>query len=232
MLPTPPSIERTVSTVNDIRSLVVTISTGSRYLDRRKLLRVPANVSVAEVKEMLSNQFPGCPPVGLQRLFLGSRLLSDTELIGEITELSPVPLALDMLSGTNTYNRTVLSVSDALQMLTALYVHSAANVAQQMDLMSGKQHNISDSKLNLFRDMFMKINSSLYISMRDDIERALIAEKDPEKDAADTAPWRNVGTGKPLVWTLLGTLNMNFDEIKSAAVTSVLLSVFMLHAVL
>ena len=105
-------------------AIVVSTSVGSVFLDKKKRLSIPRNSTVAELKTMIEKKFPGCPPTGLQRLFLGVRALSDDEIIGNITVTSPTPILLDMLSGTSVYNKT-LSISQALEAHAALIVQQS-----------------------------------------------------------------------------------------------------------
>jgi hypothetical protein len=80
--------------------VLVSTSFGSMFLDKKKKLVLGKNETVADLKAQLSSKFPGSPPVALQHLYFGSRRLEDSVLIGNISSLSPLPLALDMMSGT------------------------------------------------------------------------------------------------------------------------------------
>ena len=231
----PPSIrsevrQSDISGQPEYRSLVVTVSSGSRYLYRRKLLRLESNATVAGLKDSLTLVFPGCPPAALQSLYIGSRLLSDDMRIEDITDLSPIPVSLDLLTGTGIYNRTILSVSEALEMLAALEAHAIANANMQLELIDGSvRSHFSGQNLSLIKELFRSRNSSIYNTMSSDIAAALKAERNPEKESADTAAWKksslyrmhNLG----YKGAIGGALNMNWEEVKSSLVTSVLLSV-------
>lgn len=229
----PPSIRQALSALPngaqlESRPVVVTVSAGSRYLDRRRLLRVKSTSSIADVRASLREQFPGLPPVKLQRLYLGSKLLADEDVISELTDLSPVPLSLDLLTGTGIYNRTVLSVADALEMLTALEVHSTANSELQRQLRGGVTDiDQSDSpRIERLELLFREQNNSLYKTWAADIQRAQTAERNPEKDAVDTAGWRRSSNKEPpMRWGILNVLDMNAEEARSALVATLLLSV-------
>lgn len=214
----------------EYRHVVVTAALGSRYLDRRKLLRIDSNATVAGLKDVLSRQFPGCPPPALQTLYLGSRVLLDDMVMNNITDLSPIPVSMDLLTGTGIYNRTILSVSDALEMLAALEAHAIANAKMQVYLIDGGvRRNASGQNLHLVKELFRSRNASIYDTMGGDIAAALTAEKNPEKETADTSAWRTPTANRMRMMgykeVIGGTLNMNWEEVKSSLIASVLLSV-------
>ena len=94
--------------------VIVTTSFGSSFLDKKKKLFMAANATVSDLKHQIQEKFPGQPPVFLQHLYFTSHYLdNDDELLGNLTTLSPIPIALDMLSGTSVYNRT-MSVTQAI----------------------------------------------------------------------------------------------------------------------
>ena len=60
-------------------SVLVSTSIGSTFLDKRKKITINGNATVRDLKAMVCDKFPGSPPVELQRLFFGSRMLNETE---------------------------------------------------------------------------------------------------------------------------------------------------------
>jgi len=105
-------------------TLIVSTNVGNPFLDKKKRLQLQRNATVAELKTALHNKFPGAPPVQLQHIYFGMNELSDTQLVGNITGISPVPLVLDMLTGTSAYNKT-MSVRQAIDAYAALQAQQA-----------------------------------------------------------------------------------------------------------
>jgi hypothetical protein len=262
----PPSLRRTLSGVSAVpqathtsqakgasaaqnRTVMVTVSAGSPFLERRQLVRIGGDVSVGDLKQALSRQFPGYPPRPLQKLYLGPRLLADEESLAGLPALAPLPLTLDLLCGTGAYNRSVQSVAASLEALSAVEVHIAANAMLQAELVASGDGvgaeagggggdlasfaNASQQRLALYRDLFRAQNSSLYRTFSDGIAAALRAEKNPEKDSPDTAAWRGLaeqsgqdrGRGRGGGWSLTEELNLSAEDLRSGVGTSLLLSV-------
>jgi hypothetical protein len=179
-------------TVVQIQKCAILVSTtvGSVFLDKKKRLTVDSNSTIAELKCLIEKKFPGLPPTGLQKLFLGIRPLRDEEMIGNITTTSPTPILLDMLSGTSVYNRT-LSISQALEAHAASIVQQAYLGAKlrasfeevQTSILSGGIGSNNDTLVafesGLYRDMFDAVNRTLYETYADDIAEALEREREP-----------------------------------------------------
>ena len=218
-------------------AIIVSTSVGSVFLDKKKKLTVPRNSTVADLKHLVQKKFPGCPPTALQRLFLGVRVLSDNEIIGNLTVNSVTPILLDMITGTSVYNKT-LSISQALEAHAALIVQQSYLGAKMLESYSDiSQHNNRDSKSDsldtpvqmesgLYRDMFEAVNRTLYETYADDIAVALERETEPETSTDDTAAWRGKRkVTKPLTAALAREFDLNLRGIRSFLYYSVLLGV-------
>jgi hypothetical protein len=201
----------------DVEVLVSTVL-GSTFLDKKKKLVISKNGTVLDVKAQLSSKFPGSPPVELQHLYYMSKLLQDHEVISNISTLSPVPLTLDLISGTSVYNRT-LSISRALDAYSATVTQQAFLAAQLKDIMvgnsraesglSGLNNNSSEVGQDLldavsgalerpletakYAELYRKINDSVFQQYAADIAAALADEEDPETVTPETAAWRTWG---------------------------------------
>jgi len=178
--------------------VLVATSIGSLFLDKKKKIIMGRNETISDLKKQISKKFPGSPPVLLQNLYFASRLLDDGEFVGNISRTSPVPIVLDMVSGTSVYNKT-LAVSQALE----AYV---ASVVQQTYLGATLQQLYRpDSEFNdsiaepmdspQLSELFHSINASVYERYKDEIAAARAQESEPETSTADTAAWRATLTG-------------------------------------
>lgn len=214
-------------------AILVSTSVGSVFLDKKKRLTISRNSTIAELKSLIEKKFPGCPPTGLQRLFLGARALSDEELVGNITITTPTPILLDMLSGTSVYNKT-LSISQALEAHAALIVQQSYLGAKMMasynDVPEKEANETTSAPVHLesglYRDMFDSVNRTLYETYSEDIAEALEREREPETHTDDTAAWR--GKRKettPLTAALAKEFDLNMRGIRSFLYYSVLLGV-------
>ena len=225
---------------SEVCAIVVSTSVGSIFLDKKKRLTISRNATVGDLKCMIEKKFPGCPPTGLQKLFLGVRALADGELIGNITVTSPTPILLDMLSGTSVYNRT-LSISQALEAHASLIVQQsylgAKMRATYIDAGVEESAPNVETDVNgtviqpqlesgLYRDMFDAVNRTLYETYAEDIAEALEREKEPETLTDDTAAWRGKQKEtKPLAAALAKEFDLNIRGIKSFFYYSILLGV-------
>jgi len=209
------------------------------FLDKKKRLSVPRNSTVGELKCLIEKKFPGCPPIPLQRLFVGVRLLQDDEIIGNITTTSPTPILLDMMSGVSVYNKT-LSISQALEAHVASIVQQSYLGAKLREsfttsITSTRTNNDTSSEMLLpdssyYRDMFDVVNRTLYETYAEDIAEALELEKEPETMADDTRAWRNPQKEtKPLAAALAKEFDLNGKGIKSFVYYSVLLGIFAVY---
>ena len=176
-------------------SVVVTVPSKYRLMGRTRKLIVKRNDTVEELKMKLEKEFPGYPPVELQRIFQDARQLQDSEVIGEISSQSQVNFTMDMLTGTHVYNKTN-SVAEALEALITIDVHLAANGQKQMEIVGSNNNNTiilgdGSSKSALYENLFATLNHSFYAEHSSEIENALFLEKDPDTISADTALWRD-----------------------------------------
>jgi hypothetical protein len=105
-------------------TVMVTSSFGSPFLDKKKKLSVPENSTVAELKRLIEEKYPGSPPVAIQRLYFASRYLREEDVVSNLTLLQPIPILLDTITGTAGYNRT-LSVAQAIDAYTSSVVQQA-----------------------------------------------------------------------------------------------------------
>ena len=180
--------------------VLVATSIGSVFLDKKKKIIMGRNETISDLKEQINKKFPGSPPVLLQNLYFASRLLDDNEFVGNISRMSPVPVVLDMVSGTSVYNKT-LTISQALE----AYV---ASVVQQTYLGAKLQQLYRpDAALNesvaepmdspQLSELFQSINASVYERYKDEIAAARAQESEPETSTADTAAWRGAHTSAP-----------------------------------
>ena len=233
-------------------SIIVSTTVGSSYLDKKRRISINRNSTVRDLKEQLSLRFPGSPPIALQKLYFGLRKLGDEESMGNITSLTPVPLHLDMITGASVYNKT-MSISQAIEAYASLVVQQAyvgKSLAQlfsevskvsegeetnEFELKLGTSHTETENEneeivvfdTSLYGVMFRKVNSSLHERYAEDIQLALIEEREPEENSADTAAWRNEGNNKkPLTKALAKEFDMNWKSMKNYVYLSVLLGIF------
>jgi len=218
------------TTIPTTATVLVSTSIGSLFLDKKKKLVVSRNCTILELKETIRDKFPGGPPVQLQKLFFGTRVLNDSELVANITTATQVPLLLDMLTGTSAYNRT-MSVIEALEAYTASLTQQAYigdKLRSIYAIEAGIDILASDGTMEslIYKEMFRSINESLYATYSSDIQAALLAESEPEIDTADTAKWR---TGKkprgPLAVAIAKEFDINTRTLKTFFYYSVLLVV-------
>lgn len=222
------------STVSQSRSVpcsvLVSTSLGSSFLDKKKRLELGTNATVLELKQQLQSKFPGSPPAAIQRIFFGVRLLQDDEIVSNLTSaLSPIPILLDMMSGTSVYNKT-MSISQAIEAYAACTVQQSYIGSKMSLLFNENQFPTTSTDSNLetanYRDMFEIIHQSISEKYADDIALSLEEEKNPETDSADTAAWRGNGAEKnPLAKAFAKEFDLNFRGFKHFAYYSVLLLV-------
>ena len=224
--------------------VLVSTSFGSSFLDKKKKLVMNSNDTVLDLKMQLSTKFPGMPPVALQNLYYSSRLLNDDELVRNISTLSPLPLVLDMMSGTSVYNRS-MSVTQALDAYVATIVQQSYLGAQLQRLYTNsagtKEHlplmNTTDGvgegtmQTVYYRQLYAAVNQSIYERYAVDITAALEAEKDPESIVDDTRAWRERDPAlaahyvNPLAAALAKEFDLNWRGLRHFAYYSVILAV-------
>mmetsp|Transcript_31693 Transcript_31693/g.32290 ORF Transcript_31693/g.32290 Transcript_31693/m.32290 type:complete len:392 (+) Transcript_31693:95-1270(+) len=191
-------------------TVIVSSTIGSSFLDKKKKLILPNNSTISELKTQLSKKFPGGPPVSIQRLIFGMRILNDNDILGNLTSISPIPILLDNISGTSAYNKT-MTVSQALEAYTSLLVQQAYLGDQLQQFFTytspessenthhilsslGDTHTDTLSPSNIhtltYRTMFQILNTTLYSTYEEDIHDAFEREKEPEVYTSDTLAWR------------------------------------------
>lgn len=225
--------------ISDSLNVIVSTNIGSSFLDKKKKLILSRNSTVKDIKNQLHLKFPGSPPVSIQNLFFGLRLLHDDDIIGNLTTNSnaPVPLVLDVITGTSSYNKT-LTVSQALEAYASLSVHQSY-LGQQFKLMFEKQqqqHQETGNEsiymsLSIYQDILDSINASLYAKYSEDISEALDREREPEVLTADTAAWRQTNPSiainrSPLAVILAKEFDLNTRVVRFFIYYSVLLGFF------
>lgn len=154
---------------------------GSNYLDRKLKLQVSPNATIEMIKEMISTQFPGKPPKELLNLYFGIKKVNNSQQLHEISHLRVIPLQLDLISGTNSY-QNIRNVQEAVEAAVALQVHQTFLDHQIQQLLlseNGFLRNNSTPLNVLFIELFQTLNSSIYDTHRDDLEKARDAEREP-----------------------------------------------------
>lgn len=225
-------------------AVLISTTVGSPFLDKRKRISVSKSATVWDVKAQLSQKFPGSPPQELQRLFFGIRLLSDDQVVGNLSALNPIPIMLDMITGTSAYNKT-MSISQSLEAYASIAVQQSYvgdrlknlfAVGQQLQQQQYSPSSsaaasaaIADSVIidtAIYKDMFIAVNESIHATYMHDIHEALVEEQEPETFSADTASWRHNKKDKsPITVALAKEFDLNMRGIRNFAYYSVLLGV-------
>ncbi|KAJ1402089.1 hypothetical protein B484DRAFT_457832, partial [Ochromonadaceae sp. CCMP2298] len=219
--------------------VLVSTSFGSMFLDKKKKLVLGKNETISDLKAQLSTKFPGSPPVELQHLYFSSRRLEDWERIGNISSLSPVPIMLDMMSGTSVYNKS-MSVSQGLEAYVASVTQQAYLGTQLRELHSPPKPEGSNSTEGLegmpmsmetlhYRQLFHAVNDSIYSRYAEDIAAALEEEREPETFMDDTAAWRGkTANVNPLAAAIAKEFDLNWRSFRHFLYYSAVLTVFAL----
>jgi len=216
-------------------NIIISTAYGSTFLDKKKKLVIPKNHTILDLKGQLYSKFPGSPPIELQKLYFNSRYLYDYELIGNISMLSPLPILLDMISGTSVYNKS-MSVSQALEAYISTVIQQAFIGFKLQSLYSHNSNNNINNNSSAstvmdtiyFRELLMSMNQSLYDRYQADITSALRDEQEPEVVAADTLAWRSPSkkTMSPLTLAIAKEFDLNIRGIKNFLYYSIVLMVF------
>eukprot|EP01039_Chlorochromonas_danica_P003763 gene3763-4113_t len=215
-------------------NILISTSIGSSFLDKKKKVTLPANTTIAELKEYLQSKFPGSPPKELQHLYYGTRLLGDDEVVSNITTLPTIPLLLDMVSGHSIYDKT-MSIEQALEGYVASVVQ-LTYLSNQLKTVIGYQpddHNSNETittkmESPTLRQLFQAVNRTIYETYADEIAYALEVEKDPEAFAADTKAWRSPQRRavSPLTAALAKEFDLNLRSLCSFLYYTAILLVF------
>eukprot|EP01034_Spumella_vulgaris_P027900 gene27900-34684_t len=134
-----------------------------------------------------------------------SRQLHDNDTVADITKLSPIPIVLDMITGTDDKD----------------------NEEEDDDIDSEDDTPLESS---LYRQMYHTLNETVYIQFADEIKAALEVEMDPEIPSDDT-PWRNPMTQAPssLQQRLAREFDLNARGLKTFGWYSAVLMVYALY---
>jgi len=208
--------------------VVVATSIGSTFLDKKKKLSIARNETVHDLKVQISKKFPGSPPVSLQKLYFISRLLDNNETIGNISIISPIPIVLDMVSGTSVYNRN-MTVSQALEAYAASVVQQSYLGAQLQALYKPESNETEPMASPRLRELFHAINASVYERYHDAIAAAKLRESEPERASSDTAAWRSQKTVSPLTAAIAKEFDLNWRGVRQYAFYSLVLIVSELY---
>ena len=165
---------------------VVTSNFGmSSFLRKSQKFMIRRNSTVLQLKSMIQDKFTGCPPIALQNLYLNNRLLKDDEIWGEISNKLLVSVQLDLLTGTQQYNRTFQTLSDNIDAQISLMVHEAYLYNKMTEILtsdgSGMRGDASSRSQDSvkYRLLYKKLNSSFYEELADEIKNAMESERDP-----------------------------------------------------
>jgi hypothetical protein len=228
----------TSSTIN----VVVSTSVGSNFLDKKKKLALNANSTIIDLKNQINNKFPGSPPQDLQRIFFGSQQVLNNQSLINITKLNPIPLLLDMITGTSVYNKA-LSVTQAIEAYSATIVQQAY-LSEKLKLLLNKKSLSSNTEnttdidntieSQYYREMLHSINESIYEKYAHDIAQSLTEEMNPVTVTLDTKAWRseNKKEVNPLNAALAKEFDLNIRGLRSFIYYSLVLTVFSFYFIL
>lgn len=206
--------------------MVISTSIGSAFLDKKKKTVVSKNTTVSDIKQFLQQKFPGSPPADLQRLYFGTRLLQDSEVVSNITSLPTVPLLLDMAAGYSVYDKS-MSVTAALEAYTATVVQLSYISNQMRRIVSNEPSDEMAMESPSLRRLLQSLNGSLWATYSQEIALALQAERDPETITADTKAWRDAHrkAASPLSAALAKEFDLNARGLRAFAYYSAILLV-------
>lgn len=173
-------------------TVIVSTLFGSEFLDKKKKFILRNTTTIAELKEQIQSKFPGSPPKEMQRLFFGTnRILSDNDILGNITTTTQVTLVLDMTTGTSVYNKT-MSIRQTIDAYVASTTQLSYISAMMKQLMNSESNlsNSSEMETTQLRNLYRALNQTIYESKSNAIALALEREKNPEYESEDTKPWR------------------------------------------
>ena len=179
------------SNPNDMVKVYISTRFGSNFLDKSMTMSLQRAETVGELKNQISKRFAGKPPVGLQKLFHGGRLLHDEEKLGDISQLAVLPIQLDMMTGTSSYERPMHTV-EMVEAYTAACAQQAYLSTSIAHLLSPRgEAPVSDMAENVpehakYSEMITALNSSIYDSFGDSIAAAVAADSDAEAPSPDT----------------------------------------------
>jgi hypothetical protein len=196
-------------------NIVVLTSFGSSFLDKRKKFNIPVTTSIADLKEMIEQKFPGSPPFPLQRLFFAGRLLEDSETVENITADSPSPvILLDMMTGTAGYHKN-LTISQAIEAYVSCVTQQTYIGEKLKALLASEWPDASVIESYKYQEIFQAINASVYENCSDFIRLALEKEKNPEVVSSDISKWNNLNSQiNPLIIAFVKQFDLTPNEIR------------------
>lgn len=165
----------------------------SSFLRRSQKFEVGRDTTVLDLKELIQDNFPGNPPVDLQKLFVDSTLLRDDQIWGNLTNKMLLPAQLDLISGTMIYNRTShLSIAKSIDAYISLCVHEAYLTNTLTDVLTSATTDRTMSSTFepdsvKYRKLYKQLNESFYAELGPEITAALAAEGDPSFDSTSPA---------------------------------------------
>lgn len=222
-------------------SVTVSVSVGVSYLDKTRKILVSRNSTVRDLKNAIHHKFPSNPPPELQRLFWGRNLLQDDTVLESIASSNHIPVLLDMLAGTATYDRP-FTVSQALEAYAASIVQQTyitdqlsrslryeATHDQSDGAARAPAEGVDEAECHLLDhwDLFRAVNESLHRRHAEEVAAALTSERNPDAASPDTSPWRGPPSSRHAVSPLSTALAKEFDLNGKAARTYCYLSVLL-----
>ena len=175
--------------------IIVSTSLGSQFLNKRKKCTVASNATIASVKEKLAIVYPGTPPAELQRLYFGLKYLSDATPIANITNMRPIPLLMDNLSGTGSYQRN-MSIAETLEAYAALLTQQIYVNEKLASFIAPSENNTRLLETPRYRQIFNCLNNTIFNGYEERIALALEKERNPELISDEILAWR--GSSKQL----------------------------------
>jgi hypothetical protein len=210
------------SNINSIVA-VVTISLGNRFTDKSRRFTVRSNMSILEFKTMLETKYPGCPPVALQRLWFGTRVLKDDDIIGSLSsvEIHIVPITLDVLPrlGFDSYVSKLTSTSRILEAYSAVRTYQTFLENSMQNILDargdGRILTSPDFQLSRYRQLIQHINKTIYEKCSAQIAVSSLQERSPILRTSDTHIWidNEPVTLSPAAKALANYFDMNWSRI-------------------
>lgn len=176
--------------VNEMRLYIAT-RIGSKFLDKKIILSLDRSSTIAQVKNEIAKKFSGKPPVELQKLYSGGKLLRDAEIIGDISESIVLPIQLDMMTGYSSYERP-MHASELIDAYCASCVQQAYinTLLSEVIISNGTLSAGSTPASGQYTRVLSVLNETIYERMGDYIRRAETADSDaeaPSKEATQSS---------------------------------------------
>jgi hypothetical protein len=165
---------------------------GSKYLDKKMVLTLQRHENVLDLKNEISKKFSGKPPVELQTLYCGTRKLQDTDTISNISPLNIIPIQLDMMSGTSSYERP-MHTGDMIEAYCAASAQQAYLANKMAEIVSGVDQRDTENNDPLtsipdsvkYAKLLSSFNASIHASLAERIAAAKRADSDAEAPPGD-----------------------------------------------